>query len=100
MTHEGQAIRLTFTHAEGLKSADGGPLKTFAVAGEDRKFVWADAKIDGQTVVVSSPGVASPAAVRYAWADNPLGCNLTNASDLPAVPFRTDTFPGVSDNRK
>ena len=79
--------------------AKGGPLRGFAIAGADRKFVWADAVIEGKTVVVSSPQVPSPAAVRYAWADNPV-CNLYNATDLPASPFRTDTWPGVTANRK
>jgi len=66
-------------------------LKGFAVCGEDRKFVWADAEIVGDTVVVSSPEVSKPVAVRYAWSDFPL-CNLYNAEGLPAVPFRTDEF--------
>ncbi len=64
-------------------------LQGFAIAGEDKVWVWADAKIDGNTVVVSSPRVANPVAVRYAWADNP-PCNLYNKEGLPAAPFRTD----------
>ncbi len=99
MTVEGSSIRLKFTHAEGLKSGDGQPLKYFAIAGDDHKFIWADAKIETDSVVVSSPQVAKPAAVRYAWANSPVGCNLTNTSGLPAMPFRTDNWPGVSDNR-
>lgn len=59
--------------------------------GADKKFVWADAKIEGDTVVVSSPKVPQPVAVRYAWADNPEGCNLYNQAGLPAAPFRTDS---------
>ena len=90
MQVEGSAIRLRFSHVDGGLVAKGGPLKHFAIAGADRKFVWADAKIDGETVVVSSPLVSAPVAVRYAWADNPEGCNLYNAAGLPAVPFRTD----------
>jgi sialate O-acetylesterase len=88
---EGASVRLHFTHADGLKAGEG-PVKGFAIAGEDRHYVWADARIDGQTVVVSSPAVPKPAAVRYAWADNP-DCNLQNAAGLPASPFRTDDWP-------
>ena len=61
----------------------------FTIAGADRKFVWADAKISGDTVIVSSPEIAEPEFVRYAWADNP-ACNLYNTGGLPAVPFRSD----------
>lgn len=89
MKVEGATIRLKFTHARGLVARDG-ELKTFAIAGTDKKFVWADAKIEGDTVVVSSPQVPQPVAVRYAWAENPLGCNLYNKEGLPAAPFRTD----------
>jgi sialate O-acetylesterase len=77
----------------------GEPLKGFAIAGADRKFVWADAKIDGDKIVVSSEKVADPVSVRYAWADNPV-CNLYNKAGLPASPFRTDTWPGVTANSK
>ena len=62
-----------------------------AIAGGDKKFVWADARIVGDTVVVSSPAVSSPVAVRYAWANNP-PCNLINKAGLPASPFRTDDW--------
>ena len=80
--------------------ANGGVLHGFAVAGEDRKFVWADAKIDttrgkgvsADTVVVSSRRVPKPVAVRYGWADNP-DCTLFNDAGLPASPFRTDRWP-------
>ena len=68
-----------------------GDLKGFAIAGEDRHFVWADARIEKDSVVVSSPAVSKPVAVRYAWADNP-ECNLVNGSGLPASPFRTDDW--------
>jgi sialate O-acetylesterase len=61
--------------------------------------VWADAKIDGSTVVVWSDKVPEPVAVRYAWADNPV-CNLYNKAGLPAYPFRTDDFPGITMNNK
>ncbi len=62
------------------------------MAGEDRKFHWADARIDGDSVVVSSPDVAHPIAVRYCWANNPEGTNLFNAAGLPAAPFRSDDW--------
>jgi sialate O-acetylesterase len=93
MKIEGERVRLSFDHAEGgLVVRDGGHLMGFAVAGEDGRFVWADAVIDGDEVVVSSPEVKRPAAVRYAWADNP-AANLYNRAGLPASPFRTDDFP-------
>ena len=93
MKVEGNRVRLRFAHLGGGLVAEGGPLKRFAIAGEDRKFVWAEATIDGGTVVVSSPAVPKPVAVRYAWANNPEGCNLYNAAGLPASPFRTDDWP-------
>jgi len=76
-----------------------GPLKGFAIAGDDKKFVWADAKIEGAVITVSSEAVAKPAAVRYAWADNPI-CNLYNAEGLPASPFRTDEWLGLTVDAK
>jgi sialate O-acetylesterase len=90
MERESDAIRLHFDHVDGGMSAKGGVLTGFAIAGEDGKFVWADAVIEGGSVVVSSPRVKAPRAVRYGWADNP-ACNLCNAAGLPASPFRTDT---------
>jgi len=88
---EGNTIRLKFTHlGGGLIAKGGGDLKTFTIAGADGKFVPAAAKIDGDTVVVSSPDVAAPANVRYAWMNWAEGCNLFNAAGLPAAPFRTD----------
>ncbi len=93
-------IVLHFQHVGGGLVAKGGePLKGFAIAGEDHKFVWADARIEGETVVVSSAQVAKPVAVRYAWANNPV-CNLYNKAGLPASPFRTDGWPGVTANAK
>ena len=90
MKSEGSTIRLRFRHLGGGLLAKGGDKLTgFAIAGADGKFVWADAKIDGATVVVSSPTVAVPTMTRYGWADN-LGCNLYNQTGLPAVPFRAD----------
>lgn len=86
---EGTSARVSFKHAGGGLVAKGEGLKGFSIAGEDKKFVWADAKIDGDSVVVSSPKVEKPVAVRYAWADNP-DCNLYNKEGFPASPFRTD----------
>jgi len=100
MSIEGGAIRLRFDHVDGgLLAMGGGPLKGFTIAGEDRKFVPAEAVIEGETVVVRSPEVAHPVAVRYAWAINPT-CNLYNKAGLPASPFRTDDWPGVTVNAR
>jgi sialate O-acetylesterase len=87
----GDSIRLRFDHVDGGLEAKGGDLKGFAIAGEDHHFVWADARIEGDTVVVSSSQVSKPIAVRYAWDINPV-CNLYNRAGLPAVPFRTDNW--------
>ena len=81
-----------FSHATGGLIAKNGPLTGFVIAGEDRKFVFADAQIEGDTVVVSSAQVAKPVAVRYAWADLPKA-NLFNGNQLPASPFRSDDWP-------
>jgi len=90
MSIEMDKIRLHFRHVNGGLVARGGKLKRFAIAGDDKHFVWADAVIDGETVLVSSPEVAKPVAVRYAWSADPEGCNLYNKEGLPASPFRTD----------
>jgi len=95
MTVEGRSIRLTFTHTAGGLVAKGEKLTGFAIAGVDRKFVWADATIDGDTILVHSDLIAAPTAVRYAWANNP-DCNLYNKANLPASPFRTDDWPGIT----
>jgi len=92
------AIRLSFDHARSGLVARSVALKGFAIAGEDKKFVWADARIDGKTVVVASPQIPKPVAVRYAWDTNP-DCNLYNGAGLPAVPFRTDDWPGITKGR-
>ncbi len=84
--------RLSFRNSDGLKAADGGKLKGFAIAGADKKFVWAEAVVEGDHVIVSSPQVAEPVAVRYGWANNP-EVNLVNATGLPASPFRSDDWP-------
>jgi sialate O-acetylesterase len=91
---EGASIRVRFDHAGGLATTDGAAPRAFAIAGADRKWHWAEAKVDGETVVVSSPHVPQPVAVRYAWADNP-EATLRNGAGLPASPFRTDDWPRI-----
>ena len=86
---EGNRIRINFTHLGGGLESRGGELKGFAVAGPDKVFRWAKAKIDGDSVLVWNEKIPAPTFVRYAWASNP-ECNLYNAAGLPAVPFRTD----------
>jgi sialate O-acetylesterase len=99
MSIEGDAIRVRFKNAAGgLVSHEAKPTG-FAIAGEDKKFVWADAKIVGESVVLKSPAVAKPVAVRYGWANNP-DVSLYNKASLPACPFRTDDWPGVTADRK
>jgi sialate O-acetylesterase len=94
------AVRVRFRHAAGgLSTSDGQPPRGFAVAGADRVWHWADARIDGETVLVSSPDVPRPVAVRYAWADNP-EATLTGRADLPASPFRTATGPAITAPKK
>jgi sialate O-acetylesterase len=97
MEKEGNKIIVKFKDvAGGLRTIDDNRVQGFAIAGADKKWVWADAKIlDKDRVEVSSDKVAEPVAVRYAWADNPV-CNLYNMSLLPATPFRTDDWPGVT----
>jgi sialate O-acetylesterase len=114
MKVEGNAIRISFTHADGLSThypdglyahvssppnpastaevaaSNDGPLKWFQIAGADGKYVDAQATIDGSTVVVRSPDVPAPTEVRYAWDNYPYGANLYNSAGLPASPFRTN----------
>ena len=94
MKVDGNKIIITFTETGKGLAIRGGEktLKHFAIAGEDQKFVWADAVIKGNTVVVSSKDVPNPVAVRYAWADNPDDANLINKEGLLASPFRTDSW--------
>lgn len=88
---EGDKIILTFTNiGSGLMVKGGGDLYYFAIAGADKKYFWAKAIIDGNTVIVHSDRVNAPLYVRYAWADNPEGANLYNNEGLPASPFETD----------
>ncbi len=97
---EGSKVRVKFSHlGGGLKTPDDGPVKGFAIAGADHKFVWAEARIDGDSVLLSSESITQPMAVRYAWADNPV-CNLYNELNLPASPFRTDDWPGLTKDRR
>jgi len=114
MKIEGSAIRLSFDHLGGglvakelpatydvmrkagktaplVRNSPQSPLEGFAICGADQQWAWAEAKIEGDTVLVSSSQVPAPIAVRYAWADNPT-CNLYNQAGLPASPFRTDEF--------
>lgn len=121
MAVEGRTIRVRFRHTEqGLvaqalratydvvsklgqtaplvRNSPESQLEGFAVCGPDRQWVWADARIEGDTVIVSSDRVPQPVAVRYAWADNPT-CNLANGAGLPAAPFRTDDFAALTANR-
>jgi sialate O-acetylesterase len=88
---EGNKMVISFTNTgSGLIAIDGEELSQFAIAGADKKFVWAKARIEGDKVVVWSDEITQPAFVRYAWADNPEGANLYNREGLPASPFRTD----------
>jgi len=99
MKRRGKRIEIRFKHAEnGLVSK--GPLKHFAIAGSDRKFRWAKAEIEKDRVSVSHPQIPEPVAVRYAWANNPASANLRNKANLPAVPFRTDNWAGITTPKK
>ncbi len=95
MKVKGSAIELKFSHAKGLMAKDG-PLKWFQIAGADGQFVDAEAKIEGDRVIVTSAQVSAPAAVRYAWADYPEGYNLYNGTGFPAAPFRTDRWDALT----
>ena len=90
---EGGTLRVAFdTGGDGLVSRGGGPVRGFAIAGADGRYLYADAAIEGDEVVLRSEGVPAPKTVRYAWAGVP-DATLANRSGLPAVPFRTDGFP-------
>ena len=89
MKIEGNKIILSFTN---VGSGLSGALKQFAIAGSNKKFVWADAEIVGDKVIVTSKSVKKPVAVRYAWSDNPEGASLQNKEGLLASPFRTDNW--------
>ena len=93
------SIVLHFAHTDGGLVVKGDKLGEFSVAGDDRKWYWADARIKGNTVIVSSPSVPHPAQVRYAWQSNP-EATLFNGAGLPAAPFRTDDWPGMTPNAR
>jgi sialate O-acetylesterase len=93
------AIRLHFTHADGGLVVKDTKVEEFAIAGEDRKWFWADAHIEGDSIIVSSPSAPNPKEVRYAWQSNP-AATLFNGAGLPAGPFRTDTWPGITEGQR
>ncbi len=93
----GQSVRISYQSGRGLRTADGRVPQSFAVATDDHKWVWATAKIDGSTVILTHPGGEKIVAVRYGWAANP-DINLVNDDGLPALPFRTDDWPGITVN--
>jgi len=98
MKTDGSKIRISFSCAgTGLTTLKNLPLRGFAIAGEDKKFYWAEAVIEGNEVIVSAKMVSKPLAARYSWASNPDG-NLYNKEGLPASPFRTDQWKGVTEN--
>jgi sialate O-acetylesterase len=90
MKIEGNTVSISFTNTGSGLIAKGGQLKYFAIAGPDKKFVWAKAKIEKNRIIVWNDHVPNPVSVRYAWADNPEGANLYNKEGLPASPFGTD----------
>ncbi len=91
VTEEGRSLRVWFNHTEGGLNSKNGTLRGFEIVGADQKYFPGQATIDGNTVVVSSPSVAAPVAVRYGWAANP-DCNLYNGANLPASPFQAKVF--------
>jgi sialate O-acetylesterase len=93
------AIGLRFNHSDGGLIVKGAKLEEFSIAGADRKWVWADARIEGDTIIVSSPSVPNPLEVRYAWQSNP-AATLFNGAGLPAAPFRTDHWPGITESQR
>ena len=100
MSIKGDRITISFSDiASGLKAKNKyGYLKGFAIAGKDHRFEWASARITGPyTVEVFSPIVSQPVAVRYGWGNNPDDANLYNSADLPASPFRTDQWKGITE---
>lgn len=91
-TTKGGEVTVHFSNVGDGLVAKGGPLTGFSIAGDDGEFVWANAEIVGDSVVVSHPNIKKPAGVRFGWADYPV-VNLWNKNGLPAHPFRTDRFP-------
>ena len=98
LAREGGALRVSFDHTDGGLAVHGERPAEFSVAGADRQWHWADAKIDGDTIVASSADVPEPVAVRYAWQANPQA-TLFNGAGLPTAPFRSDDWPGVTEGR-
>ncbi len=98
MKIDGKDVELNFDYIGSGLLAKGGELRGFAVAGADRKFYWARARIAGNQVILRSDKVPHPVAVRYGWASNP-DCNLYNKEGLPASPFRTDDWPGITQGK-
>ena len=92
-------IRLHFSHTDEGLVVKGLRLDGFQIAGDDRKWVWAEATISRDVITVSSPSVSQPTQVRYAWQSNPVA-TLYNGAGLPAAPFRTDTWPGITEGRR
>lgn len=91
-------LKLHFSNVDGGLVVKGNKLVEFSIAGSDRNWYWADARVEGDTVIVSSPSVPNPKAVRYAWQANP-AATLFNGAGLPAVPFRTDDWTGITEIR-
>jgi len=98
LAREGNSLRIQFDHTDGGLVCRGASPEEFSVAGSDRRWHWASARIEGDTIVVSSPAVPEPVAARYAWQSNPKA-TVYNGARLPAVPFRSDDWPGVTDHR-
>ena len=92
-------IKLRFNHTDGGLVAKGDKLEEFSVAGKNHKWQWADAKIEGDSIIVSSELVLDPQAARYAWQANPKA-TLFNGAGLTAAPFRTDDWPGITETHK
>jgi sialate O-acetylesterase len=93
------AIQLRFAHTNGGLVVKGKKLEEFAIAGDDRKWYWAEAHVKGNSVLVSSTSVPNPKEVRYAWQANP-AATLFNGAGLPAAPFRTDNWPGITESHR
>ena len=91
MEADGDTVELTFSHVGGGLAVHGEKLTGFTIAGQDRRFVDAEARISGDKVLVTSDQVPEPVAVRYGWLNDP-DCNLFNKEGLPASPFRTDDW--------
>jgi sialate O-acetylesterase len=101
MQTDGNRVILSFDNVgSGLYLKNKyGYINGFALAGEDKKFYWAKAELAGDKIILVCPDVQQPAAVRYGWADNPDDLNLYNLEGLPAVPFRTDSWAGITEGK-